>query len=242
MSDPELARIGERYARRAERAAPAPGDDAFARSMIAERQTIYRTLLERHARGDLRRLALLEIGCGGGAEIARLIAMGLDPARIVGNELLPERLAAARARLPAEVRIVGGDASTLDLPEGSFDVVFQSTVFTSILDERLRERVARRMWELLRPGGAILWYDFTVDNPRNRDVRGVPVRRVRELFPAAPAFVARVTVAPPIGRVVARMGAWAYRCARAVPFLRTHAILWIPKPAAGREGDAPATP
>jgi SAM-dependent methyltransferase len=229
----ELARIGERYARRAERVAPTAGNDAFTRFMVAEREAIYRTLLERHAGGDLRRLSLLEIGCGGGGEIARLIAMGLDPARIVGNELLPERLAAARARLPAEVRLIGGDASTIDLPNGSFDVVFQSTVFTSMLDEGLRERVARRMWELLRPGGAILWYDFTVDNPRNRDVRGVPIRRVRELFPSPPEVVMRVTVAPPIGRVVARFGAWAYRCAGALPFLRTHAILWIPKPMIG---------
>jgi SAM-dependent methyltransferase len=231
--DPEIGRIRERYARRAERHPSAAPDDRFTRCMVAEREAIYRSLLVRHASGDLGSLDLLEIGCGGGSEIARLVAMGLDPARIVGNELIPERLAAARARLPAAVRLIGGDASTLELPAASFDVVFQSTVFTSMLDGGMQERVAARMWHLLRPGGAILWYDFTVDNPRNRDVRGVPVRRVRELFPAEPERVVRVTVAPPIGRVVARLGAWAYRCVGALPFLRTHAILWIPKPRAG---------
>jgi ubiquinone/menaquinone biosynthesis C-methylase UbiE len=131
------------------------------------------------------------------------------------------------------VQLLGGDASRLELPDGSFDVVFQSTVFTSILAPGMQERVAARMWELLRPGGAILWYDFTVDNPRNRDVRGVSIRRVRELFPAPPERIVRVTVAPPLGRTIAPLGRWAYRCARLLPFLRTHAILWIPKPRSG---------
>ena len=39
------------------------------------------------------------------------------------------------------------------------------------------------MWRWVRPGGGVLWYDFTFDNPRNPDVRGVPLARVRELFP-----------------------------------------------------------
>ena len=30
------------------------------------------------------------------------------------------------------------------------------------------------MWAAVKPGGGVLWYDFTVDNPRNADVRGVP--------------------------------------------------------------------
>ena len=42
----------------------------------------------------------------------------------------------------------------------------------------------RAHWEK-RAGGAVLWYDFTWDNPRNRDVRGVPLARVAfHFFPA----------------------------------------------------------
>jgi ubiquinone/menaquinone biosynthesis C-methylase UbiE len=156
--------------------------------------------------------------------------MGLRPERMVGSELLPERLAVARAALPPQVRLIGGDASTLDLPDCSFDVVFQSTVFTSILDDGLQRRLAERMWRLVRPGGAVLWYDFTVGNPSNPDVRGVPLDRVVELFPDGPVRSWRVTLAPPIGRRVARLGAWAYRALVSLPFLRTHLIAWIVKP------------
>lgn len=223
----ELTAIAERYRRRGGRR---PDDDGFIRNVIAEREAVYRRLLGSLCDGRLDALRLLEIGCGRGGELRRMIALGLRPDRLVGNELLEDRLAEARSSLPAELRLVGGDAGAIDLPDGSFDVVFQSAVFTSILDDALQERVAAAMWRLLRPGGAILWYDFVVDNPSNRDVRGVPLRRVRALFPAAPAETHRVTLAPPIGRRVARLGDWAYRVLNAAPFLRTHLIAWIPKP------------
>jgi hypothetical protein len=33
--------------------------------------------------------------------------------------------------------------------------------------------------------GGGFWYDFTYNNPHNPDVRGVPVKRIRQLFPEA---------------------------------------------------------
>jgi len=41
-----------------------------------------------------------------------------------------------------------GDAAEIDLAEGSFDIVYQSTVFTSILDNGFQQKLADRMWAL----------------------------------------------------------------------------------------------
>ena len=101
----------------------------------------------------------------------------------MGNDLLEKRLALARdCAASRPLALIPGDASTLDLGDESFDIVLQSTVFSSILDPDFQERLAGGMWALTRPGGGILWYDFVWDNPRNPDVRGVPVWRVRRLF------------------------------------------------------------
>jgi len=62
----------------------------------------------------------------------------------------------------------------------------------------------------VRPGGGVLWYDFTVNNPRNPDVRGVPIRRVRALFPQGRMQAQRVTLAPPIARAVTHVHASLY--------------------------------
>ena len=64
----------------------------------------------------------------------------------------------------------------------------------SLLDDAYQERLAQRMWSLVRPGGGILWCDFVYDNPRNPDVRGVPLRRVRQLFPQGRLTARRIAL------------------------------------------------
>ncbi len=78
------------------------------------------------------------------------------------------------------------------LPLESFEIVMQSTVFSSILSNEVRAILARKMWEWVAPGGGILWYDFAIDNPRNPDVRGVRDRELRKLFPDGRFDVHRV--------------------------------------------------
>lgn len=176
---------------------------------------------------DFSRITLLEVGCGAGGNLLRFLRWGFDPAHLVGNELLPASLDTARRRLPRELELIGGDASELDC--GVFDVVYQSTVFSSILDDDFQHKLARRMWAMTRPGGAVLWYDFCYDNPKNPDVRGVPVRRIRELFPESAPMIRRVTLAPPISRAATRVSPRFYSLLNALPFLRTHVLCWIPK-------------
>ena len=226
-SQAELEAIADRYARRRMRS------DRF--GPVAESERFPRLLSFIDSLGVPRAaVRLLEIGCGGGGNLRRFLEAGLSPDRLVGNELLPARVEIARSTLPSEVRILEGDASTLGLETESFEVVFASTVFTSILDHGLRRRVAESMWRLVRRGGAVLWYDFAFDNPRNPDVRGVKAAELRSLFPNGEAKIRRITLAPPIARACLRLpggaGLVAYRLLAAIPPLRTHLIGWIEKP------------
>ena len=186
---------------------------------------------------------VLEIGCGSGGNLLELIRLGFQPGNLVGNELLEDRAAMARRRLPAATEILVGDAAELPLPDASFDMVFQSTVFTSILDDLFQRRLADRVWALTKPGGGVLWYDFVYNNPGNPDVRGVSVRRIRELFPEGRMRIWRLTLAPPISRRVTALHPCLYTMFNALPFLRTHVLCWIEKsmnsPRAGETHDCP---
>jgi len=120
----------------------------------------------------------------------------------------------------------------VQLPDASEDIVLQSTVFSSLLDGPFQWRLAQAMWRWVRPGGGVLWYDFTVNNPRNPDVKGVPVARIRELFPSGRLSYRRLTLAPPIARGVCQLHPALYAWFNAVPLLRTHVLAWIEKPPA----------
>jgi len=87
------------------------------------------------------------------------------------------------------------------------------------------------MWALTKPGGGVLWYDFVYNNPRNPDVRSVPLHRIRALFPVGKIYPWKLTLAPPLSRRVTRLHPALYHVFNLLPSLRTHLLCWIRKPA-----------
>lgn len=175
------------------------------------------------------RLRVTEVGCGAGGNLLEWLRAGCLPEHLSGCELLPERLAMARRVLPASLILHGGDAGLAPIADASQDIVMQATVFSSILDDDQQHRLAQTMWRWLRPGGVVLWYDFTMDNPRNPDVRGMPLARVRQLFPDAHIDAQRITLAPPLARRVCAVHPSLYPLLNAVPWLRSHCLAWLTK-------------
>ena len=200
---------------------------------VQERQRALLRGLVEQGRTDLPALRVTEVGCGAGGNLLELLRLGFAPQHLQGLELLPERHAQARRVLPEAVALHLGDATHAPVAPASQDLVLQSTVFSSLLDDAFQQQLASALWGWLKPGGAVLWYDFTVDNPRNPDVRGVPLRRVRQLFPQGRLSHRRVTLAPPLARLVCRLHPGLYPVFNALPLLRTHVLAWVVKPAAG---------
>lgn len=168
--------------------------------------------------GDRR---LLEVGCGRGNWLSIFEAFGAKRENLAGIDLDEERARECQARFAgADVR--PGDATRLPWPDGAFDVVFQSTVFTSILDAEMKRAVAGEMLRVVKPRGAILWYDFHMNNPRNPHVRGVGGGEIRALFPGCEARLRRVTLAPPIARRLAPLSWLAAEALEGMRFLNSH--------------------
>ena len=228
----EASAVRARYARRPQAAADARYSLANPAALLAMqgRQRAIVELLRGAGRSDFAAQTVLEFGSGSGGNLLELLWLGFRPEHLAGVELLPERHEAARARLPAAVQLTLGDATGTVIEPASVDIAYASTVFSSLLDDAFRQRFADAMWRAVRPGGGVLWYDFTVDNPANADVRGVPVRQVRELFPEARITGRRLTLLPPLARRLVRLGPAWHQAFDALPWLRTHWLAWIAKP------------
>jgi SAM-dependent methyltransferase len=225
--------VAQRYARRAKNTRlrglyhPLHADVYLTQQ---ERQRAMLRLFSRLGWADFSAHRVLEVGCGSGGNLLELLRLGFAPEHLSGIELLPERCAQAQRVLPPAVALKTGDALQLQLAPASQDVVLVSTVFSSLLDDIFQAKLAHAMWQWVRPGGGVLWYDFTVNNPRNPDVRGVPLQRIQTLFPQSRVQHQRVTLAPPLARAVCRVHPSLYTLFNTVPWLRTHVLAWVEKP------------
>jgi SAM-dependent methyltransferase len=195
---------------------------------VAAYSRVVGTLLATRAAPDLSALRVLDVGCGTGGFLRQLIGWGARPDNLAGTEYIDERLAQARMCTASGVRWHLGD---LDFsPPAAFDLVTANTVFSSILDEPARMRLASEMWRVLKPGGSCMLFDFRYNNPRNSKVRRVTRAELRRYWPAADSTYRTLLLAPPIARRLARAPFLVSDVLAAlVPLLRSHFVYMVRK-------------
>lgn len=215
-----------------------PGN-AGNRAMLAERDAVLAEVLEQHPSGR-DGVRVLDLGCGSGEVLAGVVDAGVPAEHVLGLDVRPEAVEALRARRP-DLPVRTTEPDVIDLPSGSVDVVVAFTVFSSIHDEQVARALGAEVERVLAPGGALVWYDLRVPNPRNREVRACPRPRVRALFPALRGSLEAVTLLPAVARRLGPLTGLLYgRLARGP--LRTHLLGVLRRTDRPLTGDAGAAP
>lgn len=226
----EVERIRAVYAHR-RRTIPAGRyalTEPFTLCSTHERESAMVALFRRAGLRSLEGLRILDVGCGRGELLRRFLSFGASPNSLFGIDLLPEHVEAARHLAP-HLEVTCGSAEKLPFPDACFDLVTQFTLLTSVLDDEIKRAIADEMARVLKPRGKLLWYDFSFDNPRNPDVRGVGKAEIRRLFPGFIMQARRITLAPPLGRRVAPVSSVLYYMLSKVKPLCTHYICLLEK-------------
>ena len=189
---------------------------------IQERHRKTLVLLQAASVHYLGNIRILDIGCGDGNMLRNFLEWGAVLENLAGIELREAAVEKSHLLNPTlDVRC--GSATELPWPASSFDLVCQHTVFTSILDTGMRQKVAAEMDRVLKPDGAVLWYDFFYNNPNNPDVCGVKKDEIKALFPNYQYNFSKITLAPPIARRIPKsLLPIFYPLLAAIPLLRTH--------------------
>lgn len=194
--------------------------------MMQRREQETLELLRRCGIHSCQNLRILEVGCGRGARLADWARWGAPPTSLYGVDLMDEFVEDGRKLLPtANLRVASGDH--LPFEDGFFDIVVQLTVFSSVLDQSIRRRIATEMQRVVAPNGLILWYDFRYPSPGNKAVSPVRPREVRSLFPNWHVDGRTITLLPPMARRLAPLSFVACRALEVIPLLRSHYLAAI---------------
>ncbi|PYJ62909.1 MAG: SAM-dependent methyltransferase [Verrucomicrobia bacterium] len=186
-----------------------------------ERDRKLEQLLQRAGFLPLGNRRILDVGCGTGEILAGFEAWGARPENLFGVDLLAERIRRAKDNFP-EMTFQEANAEALPFANGFFDLVALFTVFTSIRDHQMARNVSREINRILRSGGAVVWYDFRMNNPFNPHVRGISRKGVRRLFPEYDSRLMTVTLLPPLARRAGCLTDLLYPWLASLLFLRSH--------------------
>jgi SAM-dependent methyltransferase len=178
---------------------------------------------------DAAAARLLDLGAGSGGDCERFRELGVRPDRIVAIDLLQEFARQAR-RSHAWLAAVQADGALLPLRDGSFDLVYQSTMLSSVLDRSRRGRILGEVRRVLAPSGLFISYDTRYRNPWNRNTRPVSSSEIREAFPGWTVSSHSTTPIPQLVRFLERLPRWTWRAIETVPPLRSHLLVVARKP------------
>ena len=224
-ADDTIARISDRFARRdrsplARRYDMADPANLF---LVHGQERAFLRTIAREGFWPLGTRRILDVGCGTGHFLRWLGALGAEPDACHGVDISVERLDRARHLAPHHhLQVI--DGQHLPFPDAHFDLVVQRTVFSSLDTAGLRAGLAAEMRRVLRPEGLLLWYDVAVPNPWNPDLRPLTPAAVRALFPDMRVRLERVSLLPPLVRLLAPRSLAVCHLLEAIPVLRGH--LW----------------
>jgi ubiquinone/menaquinone biosynthesis C-methylase UbiE len=172
--------------------------------------------------GSLKGRTVLDIGCGAGGWLREFIKWGAAPESLWGLDALEDRLDEARSKCPRGVNLILGDAARLEFfSDRSFDLVMLFQCMSLVLDDEVRMRVAAEALRVLKPGGAILWYDYRYQRPGMCDLlRPIRRRELHRYFPDCEIRLRSVLPLPPVSRCLAEIWPPLWHLFRIIPPLR----------------------
>jgi ubiquinone/menaquinone biosynthesis C-methylase UbiE len=117
--------------------------------------------IQRHLRDGQR---VLDVGCGNGysaLSYASRLAVSIQ-----GIDFVPEMITAANAMreefdLKGTVEFAEGDATSIEFPDSSFDVVYSQRCLLNLPSREMQWRALREVARVLKPGGLYLMLEGT---------------------------------------------------------------------------------
>ena len=162
---------------------------------------------------------VLDVGCGGGGGLFQFLRLGFRPENYTGIDVQASRIACGRALFP-NAHFIHGDATALEFAAGTFDLVFESTMFMTLPCSETRRAIAAEMVRVCRPGGYLLLVDWRTPKFGDPDYCALGCNELRRLFSVGKdtdlLAVQRGALVPPVGRFLSARAPWAYFVTAAV--------------------------
>jgi len=166
---------------------------------------------------------ILDVGCAGGNIFNLLQDLGAKEENIYGIDVRGDRLKEAKELFPAS-NFMQMDARELNFDDATFDIVFTFTIFSSIIEKKIRMEVADEICRVLKPNGVIIYYDIRYNNPFNSNVIKMTLDDIKYLFPNMIVKLKPITILPPFIRALGKTSIKLYPFLAKLNFLKTHYI------------------
>jgi ubiquinone/menaquinone biosynthesis C-methylase UbiE/GNAT superfamily N-acetyltransferase len=150
---------------------------------------------------------LLDVGCGSGGNLFQLIRLGYKASNISGVDIQEENIEKIKDLYP-QANFYVCDASKMQFGNNTFDLVYESTVFSILPDDTLCKSIADEMIRVCKVGGYILLIDWRIPKPNNPNYNALTKKKLKNFFNVGTQTklitMEKGALIPPIGRFLSK--------------------------------------
>lgn len=129
---------------------------------------------------DLRKLKVLDIGCGYGYWLRHLVEFGAQPCNLYGIDISAERIQIAQKMNPA-INWLQVEEPPYPFKDQQFDIILQINVISSIPNQQLVKNITNEILRLKTSDGMIFWLDNVFS--LNKKVQCYRLAQIQKFFP-----------------------------------------------------------
>jgi ubiquinone/menaquinone biosynthesis C-methylase UbiE len=107
------------------------------------------------------RLKVLDIGCGEGRWLRKLIEFGFSPANLFGIDINEDIIELGKTLSSPQISFTVGKADELDFENETFDIVLMIGVLQHVLNNNLQRNIRDEVLRVLKKGGIFITYNIT---------------------------------------------------------------------------------
>ena len=115
---------------------------------------------------NIKKMRMLEVGCANGSIISNFKNFGILDENITGIDIRKKRLEDAKVLYP-KVDFLFMDAQDMSFEDNSFDIITVFTLFSSVLDESIKIKIASQIKRVLKDSGVVIYYDLKIPSLNN---------------------------------------------------------------------------
>jgi len=193
----------------------------------SQRQAMILKMLRKNGVTSLSNQKVVDFGCGTAARLRNFLDLGAKPENLYGIDLSDKRIQYAKYLHP-NFHFSKGDASQTEFESNFFDIVVNSTMFSSILSDSLSMKISSEIKRVVKNDGIIIWYDLRVNNPWNKNVRGYTKSMILSHFKDCSVELKSITVVPLITKKF-NIPIVIFKLLQYIPIFHTHYIAIIRK-------------